>query len=172
MHKRSKYCGFTLVELIVALVVLGVGVSGFLILINQTTKDSVDPLLRVQANAIAQSYLEEILSQAFCDPAFSSDCPADCTASACGACTIPGAGRPNFNDICDYQGLPDTVVRDRNNVAIADLGAYQVVVNIIDGAASLGGLSGANGEVMRVDVTVTHPGLPGPVTLSGYRVNF
>ena len=172
MRKRSKYYGFTLIELIVALVVLSVGVTGFLILINQTTKDSVDPLLRVQANAIAQSYLEEILSQAFCDPDFSTDCPTACTVSACGACTVPDAGRPDFNDICDYQNLPDTVVRDRNNVAIAGLGDYQVVVTIVDGGASLGGLLGADGEVVRVDVTVTHPGLPGSVTLSGYRVNF
>ena len=170
MHKRSKYYGFTLVELIVALVVLGVGVSGFLILINQTTKDSVDPLLRAQANAIAQSYLEEILAQSFCDPDL--DCDTVCVSNACTVCTDTEANRGLFDDVCDYQGLPDTVVRDRNSVAIADLGAYQVVVNIVDGAASLGGLSGANGEVMRVDVTVTHPGLPGSVTLSGYRVNF
>jgi len=171
MRKLSNYNGFTLIELIVAVVVLAIGATAFTILINQTTRDSVDPLLRVQANAIAQSYLEEILAQAFCDPNFSTDCPTDCTANACTNCSVPDAGRPNFNDICDYQGVSDVGAFDRNGASISGLGSYNVTVTVDDGAG-LGGLSGANGEVIRVDVDVTHPGLPGPVTLSGYRVNF
>jgi MSHA pilin protein MshD len=171
IQKISTNTGFTLIELIITVVVLGIGATAFTMLIIQTTRGSVDPLLRVQANAIAQSYLEEILAQSFCDPNFSNDCPNDCTANACSTCTIPDGGRPNFNDICDYQGLIDAGARDRNGAPISGLGSYNVSVTV-DDSASLGGLLGGAGQVIRVDVDVTHTGLPGPVGLSGYRVNF
>ncbi|MDZ7735456.1 MAG: prepilin-type N-terminal cleavage/methylation domain-containing protein [Gammaproteobacteria bacterium] len=165
--------GFTLIELIVALVVLGVGVSGFLILINQATLNSVDPLLRTQANAVAQSYLEEILLQPFCDPDDTSDCPATCTGSPCAACsTSEGGNRPVYDDVFDYLNLPDNVVRDRNNNAIAGLGDYSVTVGMQDSGVNFSGLSGGSCQVVRVDVDVTHTNLPFTVTLSGYKVNY
>jgi MSHA pilin protein MshD len=171
IRNNVTHHGFTLIELIITVVVLGIGATAFTILINQTTRASVDPLLRVQANAIAQSYLEEILSQAFCDPNFSTDCPNNCNASACSNCTVADAGRPNFNDVCDYQAVNDAGAVDRNGILIPGLGTYNVTVTV-DDSASLGGLSGGAGEVLRVDVSVTHGSLPGPVNLSGYRVNF
>ncbi len=169
----TRQAGFTLIELIIALVVLGIGVSGFLILINQATRDSVDPLIRTQANAVAQSYLEEILLQSFCDPDNGMDCPADCNSSPCSACGAgEGGARDVYDDVFDYLNLPDNNVRDRNNTPIAGLGDYAVAVSIQDNGVDLGGLSGASCEVVRVDVDVDHPILSGPVTLSGYKVNY
>lgn len=169
-HERN---GFTLIELVIAIVVLGIGAAAFMVLINQATRDSVDPLIRTQANAIAQSYLEEILLQPFCDPDAGMDCPVDCNASPCAACgTSEGGARAVYDDVFDYLNLPDNAVRDRNNNVIAGLTDYDVTVGILDNGVSFSGLSGNNCQVVRVDVDVTHPVLQSAVTLSGYRVNY
>jgi MSHA pilin protein MshD len=71
-YKRIVY-GFSLIELIVAIVILSIGVTGFITLIINTTKNSVDPQIRVQGNAIVRAYLEEVMLNSFCEPNFDPD---------------------------------------------------------------------------------------------------
>jgi len=176
--------GFTLIELIVAIVIIGIGIAGFAQLMNTSTINSIDPMVRQQAHAAARAYLEEILLKPFCDPDLTSDCPTDCaTGNTCldANCTDNTGGaetRPTFDDVCDYTGLPDTTVRDQNGTAVAALNNYRVTVNIIDDSgADLGtggsGLTGGASQSLRIDVNVTHAVNPNvDVTVSGYRVNF
>ncbi len=185
--------GFSLIELIVAIVVLGIGVAGFAQLINSATINSIDPQLRQQANAIARAYLEEIALKPFCDPDFDPDadpttgCSADCSVSACSTGSPNACGGPNeaaggegtsraiFDDVCDYTNLPDTLVRDQNGNEITDLNNYRVDVTVVDDSGdSLNGLSSdTTGRFVRLDVNVTHTTNTNiDVTLSGYRVNF
>lgn len=173
--------GFSLIEVIFALVVLSLGVAGFLTLINQTTRHSADPMVLQQANAIAQSYLEEAMLNAFCDPDnFSTDCPAACTASnACTVCsTLETSGgdpdRPNFDDVCDYAAIDDTAgARSQDGTAIPELSAYNVDVAVDDSGVVVNGVSSATGRIVRVDVTVTHDNYPDlNLVVSGYRTNF
>jgi len=177
--RRTANCaGFTLIELIVAIVILGIGAAAFMQLINSTTVASVDPMVRQQANAIAQSYLEEVLLNPFCDPDLSTDCPAFCTGanvcSTCGGTASPGAEtRPVFDDVCDYDGLADSGARNQFDQAIPGLSDYNVTVTVDDDGVSLDGLSSLSGQVVRVDVNVTHAGNPNiNVILSGFRTNF
>ena len=76
--------GLSLIELVVFIVVLAVGVTGVALLFNQMTRSSVDPVVRKQALAIANSLLEEVELQPFtyCDP----DDPAVRTAASAAAC--------------------------------------------------------------------------------------
>lgn len=175
--------GFSLIELVITIVILAIGVSAFLVLINQTTRDSVDPVIRQQAGAMAQSYLDEVSLQRFCDPDFSTDCRSDCTSNtACSVCSLGEGSRDQYDDVCDYDGLADTNgPRDRNNNPVSgpnnELGNYNIQVSVDDGsdgsAAVLGGLSSDNGRVLRIDVRVTHDTFPDlDYTLSGFRVNF
>ena len=60
--------GISLLELIITMMILGIGTVSILPLMIQTATHSIDPILQQQANAIAQSYLEEILYQHFSDP--------------------------------------------------------------------------------------------------------
>lgn len=181
MNSRSCNRGFSLIEIIFALVVLSLGVAAFLTLINQSVRHSADPMALQQANAIAQSYLEEAMLNAFCDPDdFSTDCPTACTASnACTACsTLETASgnpdRPNFDDVCDYGAINDTSgARSQNNTAITGLGAYNVDVSVDDSGVTVNGVSSATGRIVRVDVTVTHDTIPSlNVVVSGYKANF
>ena len=142
--------GFTLIELVIAIVVLAVGASAMITLINASTRASIDPAVRQQAHALAQSYLEEILLNSFCDPDVSNDCPATCVSSACGACTAGDAGgRPAFDDVCDYDAINDTsgpVDQNGNPIAPAILGRYNVDVNVIDSGFTLSGLDSDSGQ--------------------------
>ena len=170
--------GFTLIELIIAIVIIGIGIASFAQLMNTSTINSIDPMVRQQAHAVARSYLEEVLLKSFCDPDLTSDCPADCAAgNTCSdaSCTdSTGETRATFDDVCDYNGLPDTLVRDQNGTAVAALNNYRVTVNVIDNAgADLNGLTGANSESLRIDVNVTHTANSNvDVTITGYRINF
>jgi len=175
---RSRQSAFTLIELIVAIVILAIGVSAFIVLINQTTRDSVDPLIRQQAGAIAQAYLDEALTNPFCDPDFSTSCRTDCTsATACSVCSLNEGSRDLFDDVCDYDGINDSGARDRSNNLITGLENYNVQVTVDDGgdgsAVTLDGLTSNSGQVLRVDVEVTHDTFVDlDYVLSGHRVNF
>ncbi|MEX2352885.1 MAG: prepilin-type N-terminal cleavage/methylation domain-containing protein [Gammaproteobacteria bacterium] len=169
--------GFTLIELVITIIILSIGVTAFISVMNASTVASVDPMVRQQAHAIAQSYLEEVLLNPFCDPDLSTDCPAYCTSgnicSTCGGSASPGAeSRPTYDDVCDYNGLSNTGARNQFDAAIAGLTSYNVSVTVDDGV-SLDGLSSANGQVVRVDVNVTHASNPNvDVTLSGFKTNY
>jgi len=179
---NSYVRGFTLIELIVLIVVVGVGVSGLVLAIHQATKDSVDPLFQQQARAIAQSYLEEAMLKSYCDPddfASATTCVTSCSSSACvpaNCGTNTEASRDLYDNVCDYDAITsESPPVDQSNTALAALADYTVDVSVIDSGFTLGTgagqVSANSGEVVRVDVQVQHAsGVSSSV--SGYRVNY
>lgn len=188
---KYNYLGFSLIELVFAIVILSIGLTGLITLVNNTTKNSVDPQIRVQGNAIARAYLEEIILTSFCEPDFDPDgdgltecssttvgegclVPACSTASpnACGGINVTGvaeSSRSVFDDVCDYNGLNDVGAEDQNGNPV---GLPDYTVNVmVDDTATLNTLSGANGQVVRIDVTVTHSS-GDTMRLSAYKTNF
>lgn len=165
--------GFTLIELVIAIVVLSIGATSLLTLIVNTTRASADPVIKEQAYAIAQSYMEEILIQPFCDPDFSTDCSADCSVSnACTACSFDEGTRNLFDDVCDYNGLSDNGAEDFYG-PIAGLTSYIVDVTVDDDSVTLNGLQSSSSQVVRIDVRVRHAGFAElDATLRAYKVNF
>ena len=177
MNPRQRHLsrGFTLVELIIGLVVLGIGVTAFLNLIVNTTRHSADPMIQQQAHAIAQAYMEEVLAQPFCDPDFSTTCRTSCiSATACATCNIAEGTRSNYDAVCDYNGLSDsTGARNYTGALVAGLGSYNVNVNVDDSAVTLSGLSSASGQLVEVTVTVTHDTQTGiNDVLKAFKVNY
>ncbi len=152
--------GVTLVELVVAMVVISIAAAGTLQLIASTTRASADPMLLQQATAVAEAYLEEILLNAYYDP--------DLGAGG-GVCPAVEASRDLFDNVCDYDGMDDQPPRDQFGTPVAGLAPYRVRV-AIDTAAALGGLSGP-AQVLRADVRVTHSDVV-DLTLSGYRADY
>lgn len=127
--------GFTLIELIVAIVVLAAGLAGIMLVFSQTVARSADPMLQQQAMALAEGYLDEILSKNN-----ASNCTAD-----------PGSGltRATWIAVGDYNGLDESPPRDIQGNAIAGLEHYRVQVSTQTKA-----LSGADG--CEITVIVTH----------------
>jgi MSHA pilin protein MshD len=169
--------GATLIELVATITITAIALVTLIALTSTSTQRSADPMIREQALAVAQAYLEEITRKGFCDPDVAADCVAACTgAGACGnaACTVSeGGSRGQYDDVCDYNNLPDNRVRDQTGTLISPLVQYNVSVQVIDdNAAVLNGLTGNAGQVLRIDVDVSHPALQDTVQLSGFRTNF
>jgi len=158
--KRSS--GFTLIEMVIAMVVIGVGLTGVLSAFNAVVRSSADPMIHKQMLAVAEEMMEEILLKPYTDP--EGDAAPVNAAAVCGAA---GAIRSAFDDVADYAGYATTGVCDIDGAAVAGLADYGVSV-AVDAAATLGALGA--GSVMRVTVTVTRG--TESIGLTGWRTNY
>lgn len=145
----ARQAGVTLVELVIAIVVIAIAVGVVLGTLASGAGASADPMIRQQAIAAAAAYMEEILLRSFDDPD-----------------GVDGeAARSDFDDVDDYDGLLDVGVRDQFGNPVAQLAAYTVSVAVVPSAA-LPGV--ASSDALRVDVNVTHTA-DVSFALSGYR---
>lgn len=176
--------GLSLIELLVFIVVVGVAVTGVLSVFSMNARASVDPAIRKQALAIAESLLDEVLSKpyTFCDP---DDPQADTATNAAvgstGCATTPEGMGPEavqgetrysnvtpFDNVNDYDGFSMNPIRDITDTAVTGLGAYTATVQV-QPAGAFNGLPA--GETLLVTVTVSAPGNQ-TVALSGYRTRY
>ena len=142
--------GFTLPEVLLALVVIGVGLAGVLSAFATVVRGSADPLIHRQMLAIAEEMLEEIQLRPYA--AMPNTAPSGC-------------GRAEFNDIGDYHSYATSAqVCMLDGTPIAALAGYSVAVSVR--AATLGGVAAAR----RITVTVTRGALS--LQLSGWRTDF
>ena len=164
---KSAQRGFTLVELVLFIAVLGIALGGVLVAYDHATRDAADPLVRKQALAIAEALLEEVQQMPFtyCDP----DDPAVTTAANPAACAIPEALGPEasetrystttpFDNVNDYDGYDTAAeappgVKDLTGSPIAGLAAYNATVSV--GNAALPGVPA--GEALLITVEVRGP---------------
>ena len=136
-----KQFGFTLIELVLFIAIMGIAVAGVLMAYDHAARDSADPVVKKQALAIAESLLEEIQQMpfTFCDP----DDPAVSTATSAAGCVPPleamgpeagetrfGTGIPpkpfdNVNDYAGYDTAADGGIKDVSGTLIPELGAYR-----------------------------------------------
>jgi MSHA pilin protein MshD len=155
--------GFSLVELILAITIVGVALAGVATVFVTTSRHSADPMVQQQAQFIAEAYLEEILRQKFFDPDEDKVCPS------------AEAARASYDNVCDYASISNQAPADALGTPLG-LNSYKVTVTVTrDGVVSLNGINNNTGtglyRVMRVDVNVTGPNNTS-VTLSGYRTNY
>ena len=143
--------GFTLIEVIVFIVVVGAGLTGILSVMNTVVKSSADPMVRKQAITIAESLLEEILLKEYGNPSGG----------------YSGTVRAQFDDVGDYAGYTTTGgIVDVSGAAVAGLGSYNIAPAVTVVASS--DLTGIAAK--KVTVSVTGPGVT--ISLSGYRSNY
>jgi MSHA pilin protein MshD len=147
--------GFTLIELIIFIVVVGAALAGILSVSTTVVKSSADPMVRKQALAIAQSLMEEILLKEYNKPAGST------------ALGYKDSGTRNgFDCVSDYDGyLTAGGMVDVSGTPVSGLSRYNVTPAVAVSSTTLGGVS-----VYKVVVTVTGP--QGQVALTGYRGDY
>ena len=148
---RLAQRGFTLIEVIVFIVVVGAGLTGILSVMNTVVKSSADPMVRKQAITIAESLLEEILLKGYGNPSGG----------------YSGTVRSQFDDVGDYAGYTTTGgIVDVAGAAVAGLGSYNIApaVTVVD-SSDLTGIA-----AKKVTVSVSGPGVT--ISLSGYRSNY
>ena len=191
MCTRRPSTGFTLIEVVLFIIIMGIAFVGMLILYNRVTSASVDPIVRKQALAIASSLLEEIELHAFtfCDP----DDPNVYTATGpppTGCTTVEGIGIeggetrysvPRFDNVSDYNGFcmgpglpvcPDAVIRTAAGATISDLATYRVDASVATNAANEPGPDVPAGEALLITVTATHAPTGITASLQSYRVRY
>lgn len=95
--------GFSLIELIITIVVLGVALSALTSSIFTGVGRNADPLWQSKATQLSQSYLDEILSMRY-----QEDSPLG--GGSVGTCSLAGSeagetSRSLYDDVDDYNGL-------------------------------------------------------------------
>ncbi|WP_162085155.1 type II secretion system protein [Sulfuriferula nivalis] len=169
MYTIKRQAGISLIELIIFIVIVSTAVAGVLSIMNITTQHSADPMLHKQAQAIAESLLEEIELQPFtyCDP---DDANAATATSTAGCATLPETmgpepgetryGTPQFDNVNDYDGFAMTGINDITNTPVNGLSGYtaSVAINPI-----------SNTE-LQINVTVSSGS--DSLTLTGYRFRY
>ena len=163
-RQRLRQAGVSLVELIVAIVIIGVCVAGVLSVYTQAVRGSADPMIDKQALAIAEALLEEVQLApfTFCDPAD----PAAETAANVGDCTIAlQAGARPFDHVLKYNGLALNPASAMDGFVPA--AGYSASVAVV--AAALNGVGG--GDAVQIIVTVTAPNAA-VYTLEGWRTRY
>jgi MSHA pilin protein MshD len=143
--KRSQR-GMTLIELIIAMVVIGICVVAALSMMSSLSMRSASAMTRTQAVAVAASYLDEILGKRF-------------------VADGREASRAQFDDVLDYDGLNELGARNASGAVIAGLNRYRVRVDVNDE------MWPHNVAARRIEVTVTDP-TNVPVLLVGYRTDY
>lgn len=142
-------------EMVVIIVVISISATGLFGVLALGVGRSADPMLQVQAIAIAQGYLEEILLKNYNDPDGLPDV----------------GGRANYDDVVDYNGLNDTAgAQDQFGNPLIGLGQYNVGVTVT--ATNLGG-GALLTPARRIDVVVTHDSQASlSINLTGYKTNY
>ncbi len=147
--ERRFQLGFTLIEMSVAIVVLGVAIAGLATAFTVVPAHSTDPLITKQMLAVAEEFMEEVQLK-----------PHDAAANA-----VPsGCARDTFNDLADYHNYPaDGRICTVDGTVIPDLSGYALRIQVT--ATTLAGTA-----ARLIEVTVTHG--TDSMTLVGWRTDF
>ena len=160
---RSRHQGVTLVELVIAIVVISIAllasVSSFSLLAGR----SANAMVQSRSLELAQLYLDEILARRFDEASDPTGVP-----PYSGACRVTddGESRGQFDDVDDFHGLNESPPSLIDLPADTDYNGFAVAVTVVcDNSV------GSNGSAKRITVTVTAPdGQQSPFSV--YRGNF
>jgi MSHA pilin protein MshD len=157
--KRGVQHGFTLIELIVIVIVVSIVAVALFGVFTKSVASSADPMLRMQAVAIAQGYLDEALLKAFTDPNGGEN-------NRCEEGSDPAVSgdRQGYDDVRDYNCIVNQAPEDQYGTALVDLGGYSVNM-------TTAGITVNTVALQQVTVTVSLAGQT-IVSLTGYRANY
>lgn len=153
---EGKQRGISLIELIIFIVIISVALTGILLVMNQVTANSADPLVRKQAIAAAESLLEEIQLQDFVSQAGATN-------------AVTQANRATqYHIVSDYNGFATAgVYQVGGGTPIVGLENFDAAVTVIP--AVLNGIAAAN--AVQITVTVTTP-QGEAITIDGFRTAY
>ncbi len=152
--KNSR--GFTLIEMVIAIVVLAAGVSGILFSFTANIGKSADPMILQQGIIIAQGYLEEAMLKPYNDPDGET-----------GTCEEGVGNRIQFDDVNDYNCINDAGARDQFGGSLAGLANYNIAIAV--NTVNIGTPAVAS---RRINVTVTHTSANINLVLTAYRTSY
>lgn len=160
--------GFTLVELILVVVIFGVGVVGAVTAINQAVLRAGEPIVRKQALALAEAVLDEVIQRPFLQNPLT---PAVDPTLDSSVTDTDAASRTQPHEVDDYHGMDMAVVRTIDGIVVPALAGYRVRVTVVDTAFGAGAAPVVPaGAAKLISVRVTGPAGT-DITIQGFRVN-
>lgn len=175
MKTRSQ-SGFTLIETVIVIVLVGAMMAGMSSLFMNNVGHSHRPYLRQKALAVANAFMDEIFRKRWNE---STPLGGGCVNAGSGFCaTGPGAAsigveagetRATYDDVDDYHGLSQTPPQDSAGVDMPDYTGYTVDVTVAQPGSAWNGVPAA--DVRLITVSVTSNGGES-INISTYRVNF
>jgi MSHA pilin protein MshD len=195
----SRQQGFSLIETVIFIVVVGIALSGLVSLFVHNTTSSADPMIRERAVSIAHAYMDEILAKGFdentplgggCVESGSDSCTEYCAAysdAQCvqSKCRLQAAGecvpRNDLSGIATEEGSHRAAYDDVDDyhgidetpsgiaVAATDYEGFNVKVSVSQPDASWHDIDAQDLRLIKVEVTSP---LGETVSLQAYRVNF
>lgn len=145
-NKRSA--GVTLIELVVAIVIIGVALAGMVAAFTRGDRASADPVISQQMAVAAEGLMEEILLKRF--------------GPASGA-----AKRIDFTTVFDYNGYNAKGIVDVEGTAVPGLEQYSVNVKVTK--VTLAGLTADDAVAIRIEVTNANRPPSESLVLTGWR---
>lgn len=166
--------GFTLIETIIVIVLVGAMMAGMTSLFMNNIGNSHRPFLRERALAVAHAFMDEIQHKRWNEATpLGGGCVnagASCaTGPAAIAIGTDGDTRATYDDIDDYNGLSQTPPQNSAGVDMPGYGGFTVNVSVTQPAGVWNTIPAA--DVRLITVSVTSPGNE-TIAISAYRVNF
>ena len=165
MIMKPRERGVTLVELVITIVIISVAIAGVVGAFSLIVGRSADPLNQTRSVALAQLYMDEIITKKYDD-----DTPQGGAPQYDGPCTIgseTGETRANYDDVDDYDGVSDAPPAGADGALTGYDGFAVEVAVACDGTA----VNLADKDAKRIDLAITAPGDQN-FSFSAYRANF
>ncbi|MCM0610898.1 prepilin-type N-terminal cleavage/methylation domain-containing protein [Marinobacter sediminum] len=157
--------GATLVELVITIVIISIAIAGVVGAFALISGRSADPLNETRAVALAQLYMDEILTRKYDEQTPQGGVP-----RYSGGCSIGADGsedRASFDDVDDYDGLNDSPPAS----ALASLTGYTGFSVAVTVTCSGGDVGLPVSQAKRIDLLISAPDNRSFV-FSAYRANF
>ena len=162
MHINSitRQQGFTLVEIIIGIVTLGIALSLLSTLLFPQAKRSVEPLMQMRASELGIALMNEITSKSFDHYSDHSGGAVRCNEIGAPTCSVTlgpeGETRDNYNDVDDYHGLSNMTNSLGDSLTARYPGfSYNISVCYSDAQGSC--VAAGTSLFKRVDISVSAP---------------
>lgn len=160
--------GATLVELVITIVIIGVAIAGVVGAFALISGRNADPLNQTRAVALAQLYMDEILSRRYNEGTPIGGVP---RTMGCPIGTDLGeTDRSDYDDVDDYNAIVGAAPENADGVPlIADYSNFRITISVECAGDEIG--LPDNDDAKRIDLTVTDPSGQN-YDFSVYRANY
>ncbi|MBU2863599.1 type II secretion system GspH family protein [Reinekea forsetii] len=178
----SNQKGVTLVELIIAMVIISIAAVAILQTLGSQTVRNVDPMIQSQAQMLARQFLEEVTGKSFFDGSADPRLNSGLSRTQINNSVVDQsrAGAPSrvaWDNIYEYDGYTQSGLQDVYGNALTEFSNFSVDIEVdISSTVSINGDSNSATancppKYMAITVTITDP-RGNNTALSGYRARY